>query len=137
MADVNASGFAVLEDKIAMFRIRLADVPESVVGEVVRIADSETKATITAGTDAYGKPWPTKKDGTRDFAFVKPGDIVVGSIGRTVITRIRVRHVVLHHLGYARGHTRRGVIPTKAIPQRMGARIKAAILTEFRKAVAA
>lgn len=134
MSDRNAAAFAVLEDKIAQFRVKLADVTDECVDDVAKVIDSETKRTISAHTDAYGTPWTPKKSG-EEFKFATPSDVVTGAIGRTIITRIKTRHVVLHHLGYAKGNVRRPVIPVGKIPPRMLARIKATVLEHFRKAV--
>ncbi len=135
MADPNASAFAVLEGKIAAFRVKLADVPDDVVDDVAGIIDEEQRRTIAAKVDAYGAPWPEKKRNDGEFRFVAPGDVVTGAIGRTIITRIRTRHVVLHHLGYARGDVVRRVIPYGGkIPPRWSARIKERVLRAFREA---
>lgn len=135
MADANASAFQVLEDKIAQFRVKLADVPDDVVEDVAKIIDDEQRRTIAAKVDAYGQPWPAKKrDDGQPFKFVSPSDVVTGAIGRTIITRIKTRHVVLHHLGYAKGDTVRRVIPVGKIPPRWSARIKERVLEAFREA---
>lgn len=134
MTDANASAFAVLEDKIAQYRVKLADVPDSVVEDVAGILDEEQRRTIAAKVDAYGQPWTPKKRDDGPFRFVEPGDVVTGAIGRTIITRIKTRHVVLHHLGYARGDVVRHVIPVGKIPPRWAARIKARVLRAFREA---
>lgn len=135
MADVNASAFQILEDKIAQFRFKVADVPEAVVDDVAQIINQEQRRTIAAQVDAYGQPWKAKKDADPDFDFVKPEDVVVGAIGRTIITRIRTRVAVLHHLGYARGNVIRRVIPVGSkIPARWAARIKERVLRAFREA---
>lgn len=135
MTDVNASAFQVLEDKIAQFRVKLAHVADDVVDDVAKIIDEEQRRTITAKTDAYGKPWTPKKVDDGPFRFVKPDDVVTGAIGRTIITRIRTRSVVLHHLGYARGEVVRRVIPVGKIPPKWAARIKERVLRAFREAV--
>lgn len=125
-----SDGLRVLKNKIAMFRV-LADVPDSAVPLVAAVIDRETKRTIAAGSDAYGNAWPAKKVGGSDFTFAKPSDLVTGSIGRTIITRIKTRHTVLHHNGYARGEVVRRVIPIDVIPPAMAREIKRAVLGEF------
>lgn len=134
-ANSNASAFAVLEDKIAMLRIKLPDLPEEVVEEVAKVVDSEIKRTCAAGMDPYGTPWPTKKDGARDFKFATPDDVITGAIGTTVITRIKTRHTVLHNNGFARGDIVRRVIPQKKIPNLMAAKVNAVIEAHFKKMV--
>jgi hypothetical protein len=151
----NASAFRVLDTKIAMFGL-VADVPTTCVPAVAAAIEKESHRTIAAGTTPDGVAWAPKKDG-KDFKFVKASDIAVGAIGRIIITRIKTRHVVLHHLGYAWGYrggvvksalkavgistsdtgaiVARQVIPTAGrIPRTMSAVIKQAVLLEFQKA---
>ncbi len=147
MADPNASAFAVLDDKIAQFRFKVADVPEAVVADVAKIIDDEQHRTMAAGQDAYGKPWQDKKDG-QSFKFAQPFDVTTGALGRVIITRIRTRHTVLHHLGVAKGYKGGGreqgapiparqVIPVDGkIPTRWSERIRERVLRAFREATA-
>lgn len=136
MSDPNAAGFAALEDKIAMFRVRMANVTDECVADVAAVMSSEKDRTIGAQTDAYGVPWKPKKVDDGAFRFVKASDVVIGSIGKTIIMRIRPRVVVLHHNGFAKGDIARPVIPVGGkIPPRMATRIKATVLAHFRKAV--
>lgn len=128
----NAAGFRALDSQIAMLKV-LVDLPDACVPGVARAMEQETHRTIAAKTDPDGTPWPEKKSGGSDFTFVKASDIVVGSFGRTIITRIKTRHVVLHNNGYARGFVTRRVIPSKSIPRPMVAVIKRACIEEFRK----
>ena len=125
-----SDGLRVLNSKIAMLRV-VADIPDSAVPAVEATIDRETKRTIAAAQNAYGRAWPVKKVGGSDFSFVKASDIVTGSIGRTIITRIKTRVAVLHHLGYARGEVRRGVIPVDTIPPVMAREIKRTVVAEF------
>jgi hypothetical protein len=140
MADVNAAAFQVLEDKIAQFRFKVADVADDVVEDVADIINTEQRKTIAAKVDPYGKAWPAKQPKKGDdgaFRFVEPGDVVVGAIGRTIITRIKSRVPVLHHLGYARGEVVRRVIPVGGkIPPRWSERIRERVLRAFREATA-
>jgi len=145
MTDANASALQVLEDKIAQYRIRLADVADDVVDDVAKIIDEEQHRTMAAGQDAYGKPWQSKKDG-KSFRFALPYDVTTGAIGRVIITRIRTRHTVLHHLGVAKGYKGGGreqgapiparqVIPVGGkIPPRWSQRIKERVLRAFQEA---
>ncbi len=137
MADPNASAFAVLDDKIAQFRVKLADVPDAVVEDVAGIINEEQRRTVAAKVDAYGNAWQPKKRDDGAFRFVEPTDIVTGSIGRTIITRIKTRVAVLHHLGYARGNVTRRVIPYNGkIPPKWSSRIRERVLRAFREATA-
>ena len=131
MADPNDAAFAALDDKIAQYRIQLANVTDDVVDDVAKIINEEQRRTIAAKVDAYGKPWMPKKTDDGPFRFVSPDDVVVGAIGRTIITRIKTRHVVLHHLGYARGETVRRVIPVGKIPPAWSARIRERVMKAF------
>lgn len=131
----NAAAFRALDSRIAMMKV-LVDLPDECVPAVARAMEQETHRTIAAKTDPDGKPWPAKKDGGTDFSFVKASDIVVGSYGRLIITRIKTRHVVLHNNGYARGDVVRRVIPTKSIPKPMAAAMKRACVEEFRRITA-
>ena len=145
MTDVNAAAFRALEDKIAQFRFKVADVPEAVVDDVAKIIDEEQHRTMAAGQDAYGKPWAAKKDG-KSFRFAKPFDVTTGAIGRTIVTRIRTRHTVLHHLGVANGYKGGGreqgapiparqVIPLGGkIPARWAERIRERVLRALQEA---
>jgi hypothetical protein len=137
MADPNASAFAVLEDKIAQYRVKLADVPDDVVEDVADIINEEQRRTISAKVDAYGNAWTDKKVADGAFRFVAPTDVVTGAIGRTIVTRIKSRVAVLHHLGYARGNVTRRVIPYNGkIPPRWSARIRERVLRAFKEATA-
>jgi len=135
MADVNSIGFAALNDKIAMFRVKLSDVAEGAAPAVSAALLEEQRKTIAAQTDAYGGAWTPKKIDDGDFRFAKPADVVAGAIGNTIIVRIKERVVVLHHNGHARGNVARRVIPYGGkIPPRWSARIKAIVLEHMRKA---
>ena len=127
----NAAAFRALDSRIAMLKI-VADLPDECVPAVADAIDKETKRTIVASTDPDGVPWKPKQDGG-GFRFVTPSDIVTGAIGRTIITRIKTRHVVLHHLGYARGDVERRVIPVGRIPSRMNDAIKKAVVAQFER----
>jgi hypothetical protein len=128
----NASAFRVLDSKIAMLAI-VGNLPDTCVPAVAVAIDLETKRTITASTTPYGVAWKPKKDG-KAFSFVKTSDVITDHIGRTIFTRIKIRHVVLHHLGYAKGEIERQVIPSGRIPATMSAAIKRAVVREFEKA---
>jgi len=124
----------VIESQIAMLRLIAENVTDECVAEVAKAVDSDVKATIAAGTDAYGKPWTPNKDGT-PFRFVAASDVVTGSIGRTIITRIKTREAVLHHHGFARGGVKRPILPIGKLPPRMQAAIKAAAVRAMQSVV--
>lgn len=126
----------VLGDKIAQFRLQLANIPDAVIPSVVSaLADEQTK-TIAAGQDAYGSPWTPKKKADGAFTFVKPEDIQVGAVGRIVFIRIKSRVPVLHHFGYAKGNIARGVIPSGRMPSAWSKRILDIANRAFREAAA-
>lgn len=111
-----ADPFKVLADKIAQFRFSVADIPDAMIPDVVSAIAAEQTKTIDASQDAYGVPWPAKKSGDPAFSFVSSSDVQVGAAGRVVFIRLKSRVPVLHHLGYAKGHTARAVIPVAKMP---------------------
>ncbi len=125
-----ANGLKVLNDRIARLRI-LVDLPEDAAPVVAQSIAKEIDRQIAAGTDPDGNPWaPRKADGGKPLTRAAK-DIVVGVVGKTVIVRIRAKHLVLHHFGFSRGKVQRQVIPIGKIPDRWATAIRASVSKRF------
>lgn len=130
-----ADAIKVIEAKRAMLRL-VADgaLSDAAVADVATAVDKFVKGTIAAGTDSYGVPWQPKKDGT-PFRFVKTSDVVTGSIGRTIITRIKTREAVLHHYGFARGGVKRPILPIGKLPPKLISAIRTAAVNRAKAVI--
>lgn len=100
--------------------------------DVAKILESETRRTIAAGTDAYGKAWRETRDGELPLQGAA-GEIRAGAIGRTAVITMRSVHV-RHHRGWAQGGVQRAILPTDKIPPRAVVRITAALTQRFQAA---
>ncbi len=131
----NASAFRALDDRIARLRV-VANLPDEAMPAVSAAIAKDVDRQIAAGTDPDGKAWePRKADGARALANIGK-HISVGIVGRTVIVRIRSKHVVLHHFGFNRGRGKpaekqRQVLPIGKIPTSMARAIRDAIGERF------
>ena len=103
--------------KVAQLRL-MARVPREAVRPVADVVKREIDAQLAAGTDPLGEPWPEKAGGGKALRDIGK-HLVVGILGQTIIVRIKARHIVLHHFGYARGRKKRQVLPSDGIPPKM------------------
>lgn len=86
---------------------RLEDFNAAVAREAAARVEKIAKASAAAGTDPYGKPWPTKKDGTRALANAA-GSVTARAIGPVIQIVVRGAYAIHHNL---KGKSRRPVIP--------------------------
>lgn len=85
--------------------------------DVARAVEGVQRATIAAGTDPDGKPWPLTKDGDKALQNAAAAVEVTHTAGAVVIRVSGPEE--LHHAGKARGHVQRKIIPTGPLPSRM------------------
>jgi hypothetical protein len=133
MAD-NASAFRILDDRIARLRV-VANLPDDAMPDVAAAIAKDVDRQIAAGETPDGKPWEPRQDGGAPLRNIGK-HISVGIVGRTVIVRIRSKHVVLHHFGFNRGRgtpkeKQRQILPIGKIPASMARAIREAIGERF------
>jgi hypothetical protein len=116
---------------------KIASIPNLGVAAAPDVAiacERVTRNSIAAGTDPDGRPWaPRKKDGAKPLTHADKA-LTVGSTGALVILTLRGPEA-LHHLGRAKGGTKRAIIPTDDIPQPMAAAIEDALTRAFAEAM--
>lgn len=130
----NASAFRILDDRIARLRV-VSDLPDEAMPYVAKAIGKDIDRQVAAGKSPDGKTWAPTKDGAPALRGIGK-HIAVGIVGRTVIVRIRSKHVVLHHFGRNRGRgnpqdKRRQILPVGKIPESMASAIRAAVEKRF------
>ncbi len=130
----NASAFRALDDRIARLRV-VANLPDEAMPDVANAIAKDIDRQIAAGETPDGKPWAPRKDGAPALRNIGK-HLSVGVVGRTVIVRIRSKHVVLHHFGFNRGRgsvkdKQRQILPIGKIPPSMARAIREAIGERF------
>jgi hypothetical protein len=94
--------------------LRVRDLPEFVnqcAPDAARQVQEKLDLTINAGADPWGSAWAPKKQGHGKPLAHAAGAVFVGAIG----TKIMIRLTGIesrHHRGWAKGGTKRVVIPT-------------------------
>lgn len=111
-----------------------ARLPVSARPAVARAVARVQLATIAAGTDPNGVAWAPTKEGKRPLENAAAA-VTVDEVSGGVVIRVSGPEK-LHHTGEARGHTRRQIIPSGAIPARMSAAIGDAVDVDFAKIAA-
>lgn len=124
MADNSAALYSIGR-QLGKLRL-LTKLPEAGAEKAAKAIERELNRTLRAGQAPDGTPWAPKKDGGKPLKSA-PEKVAVGAIGSTIIVRLKGRPTVLHHLGYARGGTKREVIPTGTLPPAMSKAIDKAI----------
>lgn len=110
MAEATITGTESLEALI----LRVRDLPQFVnecAPEAAHQVKIQLDDTIQAGTTPYGEAWKPKKQGHGQPLANAAGAVFVGASG----TKIMIRLTGIerrHHLGWAKGGTKRVVIPT-------------------------
>ena len=115
---------AELDALIARVR-KLPELAQRAAPDVARVVEAELHRTIAAGTTPYGEPWKLTQDGAKPLVHAADALAVV-AVGTTIYVRLTGPEA-RHHLGRGRGGVKREVIPTRGIPPRMAAPIRAAI----------
>lgn len=130
-----ADAIKVLDGKIAALR-GLENVGDELAPEIGKIVDREIKQNIRAGLDPYGKRWERTKTGKQPLETAADG-IRTDVAGRSIVTRITKRHLVLHHFGYARGDAPvRQILPSSAqVPRRIVEAIRRAFSRRMSRAL--
>lgn len=95
---------------------------------------SELQRTITAGTDADGKPWAPTQDGQKPLQNASAA-VSVMPVNKTIyitLTGVEARH----HRGRVKGGRKRAIIPEQRIPDAMADAMRAVLQRGFSDAVA-
>lgn len=124
----NAAAFARLNEQIRRIR-SIPKLARAAAPEVAQEVKREIDATIAAGTDPEGNPWPATKSG--DPALVNAARAVsVRAVGSVVLVTLTGPEVH-HHRGGTRGHVRRPIIPTRGLPGPMTKAIRTVLARRF------
>jgi hypothetical protein len=124
-----ASGHRDLAAHIARLRA-LKDVPGKAAETVAVVLEEDLKAQVESGRGPNGETLQPTADGRRPFAGASK-HIEVGVVGNTVIATLGSFHMVLHHLGKARGRIKRAIIPSK-LNRKLSRKIRVAVTDTFR-----
>lgn len=119
---------AQLDAMIARVR-KLPELAKRAAPDVAIVVESELHRTIAAGTTPYGEAWKLTQDGSRPLTHAAQALAVV-AVGSTIYVRLTGPEA-RHHLGRGRGGVKREVIPTRGLPPRMAAPIRAALARCF------
>jgi hypothetical protein len=133
MARDNSAAFAALDAMVAKIKA-VGLIPTEVAPAVADALRDQLVANISAGVDPSGKPWELTKDGKVPLRNAA-ASLTVKAVGSVVLAKL-TGPTALHHLGRARGHVRRQILPNGRLPQPMTAAIKVVIDKAFAKAVA-
>jgi len=128
------TGEAELDAMIDRLR-KLPDLARQCAPECARVVEAEIARTAAAGTDAYGKPWAPKKDGSGKPLAHAIDAVGVAAVGTSIVVRVTGVEA-RHHLGRVKGGTQRAIIPTKDIPQPMAAALRGVINKAFLRVMA-
>ena len=107
-------------------------IPTQVAPAVADALKDQITANISAGVDPSGKPWPLTQTGQVPLKNAA-ASLTVKAVGSVVLAKL-TGPTALHHLGIARGHIRRQILPNGRLPQPMTAAIKVVINKAFAKA---
>jgi len=121
-----------LDAMIAKVR-SLGNLNAEIAREAAPLVERAAKATVAAGTDPSGKPWPPKKDGGRPLVNAAKA---VTATAKGSAVEIAVKGIeTYHHLGTEDGVPRRQMIPMPGdpIPKPIATALKAAAETVFRR----
>lgn len=127
-------GMSGLDAMIARMRkLAVPDVGDRVAARAAPLVDAAIKATVRAGTDPLGNPWPPKKDGGRPLEHA--ADHIVTSAQGPVVVSVLSGVDVYHHFGS--GHVpRRQILPDGAsVPPKVTAAIEKAAAEVLREIV--
>jgi len=113
------SSNAAARERLAQLAKDLRALPRAMALEAAPVGaqklDAVLRANISAGVAPDGSAWPLRLDGGK--ALQNAGDeLEVKAEGTVILARISGPYA-LHHLGKARGHVQRRIIPTKFAPQ--------------------
>lgn len=113
-----------LDDWILKLR-GLGDLTKEIAPDVAAEFRSQLEAQIAAGTDSNGTQWQLTKDGKQPLRNAAKA-LRVSSQG-SVVTAQLTGPEALHHLGKAKGHVRRQILPSKRLPKKLIEAIKAVV----------
>lgn len=123
-------GYAALDGMVAsLYKLRksLVDDARPAIADIMR---EDIEATIRAGTDAYGEPWPKAQDG-------QPALEQAGSNLKVIVRGVKIVASVdgyhaRHHRGYSKGGVKRSILPTQGlIPPKTVTRMKRELEKRF------
>jgi hypothetical protein len=129
MARDNGQGFKDLDAMIQKIKA-VGLIPKEVAPQVADALRAEITKNIAAGVDPGGKPWKLTEKGEKPLKNAA-ASLDVKAVGTVVLAKL-TGPVALHHLGAARGHIRRQVLPSSRLPQPMTQAIKAVLTKAFK-----
>jgi hypothetical protein len=102
-------GYAALDAMTRSLRELGPKLVEDAMPELGRALRSDVEATISAGTDPYGEPWPKTEDGELPLQGTKSAMrlLVQGTRITLSIDGYRARH----NKGWAKGGVQRRILP--------------------------
>lgn len=103
----------------------IATLPERAAPEIAKAIDASLRANIAAGTDPDGNAWQPTKTGQQPLRNAGRA-LTVTTLGTRIIARLTGPEA-LHHLGKARGHAVRRILPTRKLNAPVIAAIKSAL----------
>jgi hypothetical protein len=109
----NADALAALDAVIEAAR-NLQHAPEALAKAIAPELRKEIEGNIAAGRDPEGNAWPKTKAGEKPLKNAAKA-LAVRTSGATVIAEITGPEA-LHHLGLARGHVQRRILPRQVTP---------------------
>ena len=107
----------------------LAKLPRSAAPAIARAVELVQHETIAAGTDPQGRAWPLTKTGEKPLQHAAAA-VTVTPVDGAIVIAVE-GHEALHDKGKARGHVRRQIIPSGALPRKMSAAIGDAVDQAF------
>lgn len=133
MARDNGKAFAELQAMIDKIKA-VGALPAKVAPQIAELTRQKIADNIANGVDPGGKPWPLTKDGKRPLRNAAKA-LRARAIG-TVVQLVLEGPEARHHLGIARGHVRRQILPSGALPQPLVTAIRDVLITAAKKTVA-
>jgi hypothetical protein len=128
MARDNGQAFQALDAMIAKIKA-VGLIPTEVAPQIADALHSILDANIAAGVGPDGKPWPLTKKGEKPLKNASAA-LTVRAVGSVVLAKL-TGPTALHHLGIARGHIRRQILPSSRVPGPMTAAVKAVLTKAF------
>jgi len=128
-----SDGDAALADFAARLR-SLKTLPEDVARQAAPLIEEVVKENAAAGVTPDGKPWPTKKDGTRALPNAASA-VTAKAVGALVVVKL-VGAYVFHQL-FKADDRRREILPEggAGVPPRIAEKLREASRRAFTRAM--
>lgn len=127
-----ADGARQLAEMIAKLRA-IGEMPTQAAPRVAQALEAELLGNIAAGRGPDGQAWQLKADGGKPLATAGKS-LRVRAVGPVVVASI-AGAVVRHHLGTARGHIVRRILPSRRMSTPAVAAIKRVLAEHWHKAM--